>query len=119
MVRPTRPIVARVIALNAGVPIDRVAHTVNRNLRFGHGVHPLRMGLDRSAAVRDSRSRAAASRCRKFPLLWNSEAAVLVDACRPRSIDVAKDKDARQVPTATLQTRDRIGAGTDRPGQRA
>ena len=66
--------IARVIALRAGIPIDRVAHTVNRNCASGmesilSGWQTIREGRAQLVVAGGTESMS------KVPLLWNSEAA--------------------------------------------
>ncbi|MEO1524516.1 MAG: acetyl-CoA C-acyltransferase [Planctomycetota bacterium] len=68
--------VARVIALKAGVPMDRVAHTVNRNC--ASGMESILSTWDSIAQGRSKLAIAGGSESMsQVPLLWNSEAAVL------------------------------------------
>ncbi|MEL6106454.1 MAG: thiolase family protein [Planctomycetota bacterium] len=68
--------VARVIALNAGIPMDRVAHTVNRNC--ASGMESILSAWDSIAQGRSKIAVAGGSESMsQVPLLWNTEAAVL------------------------------------------
>ncbi len=68
--------IARVIALSAGIPFDRVAHTVNRNCASG-----MESILGGWQAIREGRAQlviaGGTESMSNVPLLWNPEAAGL------------------------------------------
>ena len=78
--------VARVIALRAGLPHDRIAHTVNRNC--ASGIESIISGWQ---AIRDGRSEVVVAggteSMSNIPLLWDRRMAkLLIEAAKARTI---------------------------------